>query len=67
MNAEDHCDLADWASQRRPGSGRFVEVPKMSHLLEIFPTREDMLAERGGKFESSLVALILDWMRAQAN
>ena len=62
MSAEDHASLASWANQKKAGNGTFLEIPHMSHLLEIYNTRDDMLKDANGHFDDSLVTKILGWM-----
>jgi hypothetical protein len=70
LNDEDHRLLADMADQWRPGSGRFVEVPKTDHGMTLVGDRktfrEKVRAANGvppiGSFNPAVADALASWI-----
>ncbi|MEW5688048.1 MAG: alpha/beta fold hydrolase [Pseudomonadota bacterium] len=68
IDAEDHKLIADVANHYRPGTGRFVFVPRTGHGMRLDGTREEARARKPGApaaaFNSDLVGLFGDWIES---
>jgi hypothetical protein len=66
MSREDHEMIADIVNRRRPGSARFVAIPKMDHLYHKHDSMEQSFKDyASGTFDPSVVALMVGWMKEQ--
>jgi|GEM_PF-303200 len=67
MSRDDHELIAKLANQRKPGSGRFVVLPRTTHNIVLnegdAPTSENF---RTGTLNPSAVRIVLDWLREVA-
>jgi len=64
MSREDHEIIAEMANKKRPGNGRFIELPRTTHNLIQKETDDHSFENfRTGSFNSDVVELILEWMR----
>lgn len=71
IDDRDHKMIADIADFYRPGSGRFVEIPKTGHPMTIVGDRheyrEKSIAAGGvpptGPFNPEVAAVLADWIR----
>jgi pimeloyl-ACP methyl ester carboxylesterase len=71
IDDRDHKLIADIADFYRPGSGRFVEIPKTGHLMTILGDRheyrEKSIAAGGvpptGPFNPQVAAVLADWIK----
>lgn len=68
VDAEDHKLIAEVANHYRPGTGRFVLLPKTGHGMRLDGDRAQAKARDAdappGPFNSELVPLIGDWIAA---
>ncbi len=63
MSGEDHRIIAEIVNRRHPGFARFVEMPRMNHSLFFYESAQQAFDNFGsGKFDESVVTLVLDWM-----
>lgn len=66
MSREDHEMIAGIVNRRRPGSARFVAIPKMDHLFYTHESMEQSFKDyASGTFDPSLIALMVSWMKDQ--
>jgi hypothetical protein len=66
MSREDHEMIADIVNRRRPGSARFVAIPKMDHLFYKHESMEKSFKENAsGTFDPSVTALMVGWLKEQ--
>lgn len=55
--------IARTVNQVRPGTAQFIEIPKMNHHFEIYPTREQAFEERDPKVDAEpAVRSMLEWL-----
>jgi pimeloyl-ACP methyl ester carboxylesterase len=67
MSREDHERIAALVNARRPGLGRFVEVPGMDHVFGRHATAADGMNHMGqGVFAEDVLATVLAWLRERA-
>jgi pimeloyl-ACP methyl ester carboxylesterase len=67
MSRADHELAAHIVNRRRPGSARLVIAPKTSHSLDVYESMEKAFKEEGGKFDDSMITLIIDWLKDHHN
>lgn len=66
MSREDHEMIAAIVNRRRPGTARFVAIPRMSHAYYIHESPEKSFRDHdSGSFYEPIVPLIVDWMKEQ--
>lgn len=64
MSRDDHEAIAAMAKARRPGSGRFVLIPKADHVFARHATAAEGMTKMGdGPFAEEALTAILDWLR----
>jgi pimeloyl-ACP methyl ester carboxylesterase len=63
MTRSDHELIADVVNRVRPGSARFVDIPKTDHHFMVYDTPEQAFHEQGGRFSSDAVETIVAWVR----
>jgi dienelactone hydrolase len=63
-DAAAHRLVADLANRRRPGSGRYVEIPATDHHFERYPDAQSAFRGEGGVVNSdAAVDVMLQWLR----
>jgi pimeloyl-ACP methyl ester carboxylesterase len=63
MSREDHEMIVDLVNSRRPGTARFVSIPKMDHSFLLYESTADAYKGTQGTPPENLVPLIVDWMK----
>ena len=63
MTRDDHEIIVDIVNRRRPGTARFVAIPKMDHSFLQYDTPEAAFKGGPGTEPAELVPLIVDWMK----
>jgi pimeloyl-ACP methyl ester carboxylesterase len=67
MSREDIEKLAEIANRKRPGSGRFVSLPRTTHGIIQNDTDEYSQRNFGtGSFNQAVVPLVFEWMNSIA-
>ncbi len=67
MSRADHELAAHIVNRRRPGNARLAIAPKTSHSLDVYESMEKAFKEEGGKFDDSVITLIIDWLKDNRN
>lgn len=66
MSREDHEMIAEIVNRGRPGSARFVAIPKMDHLFYTHESMEQSFKDyASGTFDPALVTLMVGWLKEQ--
>jgi pimeloyl-ACP methyl ester carboxylesterase len=65
MSRSDHELIAEVVNRVRPGTARFVEVPKTDHHFMAYDTPEQAFQEKGGRYSAEATRVIVDWLKAR--
>jgi hypothetical protein len=67
---EDHRLIADIANHYRPGSGRYVEIPRTGHGMDVVGDRQELRrhtvaagAVPTGEFNPEVARVLAGWIR----
>lgn len=65
MTQSDYDEMAALVNANTPGAATLVRWPRASHEMEQFSSPLDAFNEKGGSFDDSLVAVVVDWLKRQ--
>lgn len=66
MSRADHELIANIVNRKNSGKAKLVILPKTDHSLDVYESREKAFRSEGGKFDESVVQLMLDWLKQNA-